>query len=500
MTSRLRILLVSLLTLSAAASAQVSQVGDIIVIQDPSGAINDYLGMDNMTILPSKQEQFCRAAFNAARAAGLPDLFDGVISFTASEQISDLDNVWQGSPVRSDGSGYGRTNAPWMNTYTSSKLGQCVFMGTLGRTQSFLGGQGPEALPSNPEGEWSPSLGGIQIPGTASLTGIEMMGHEYGHHWLLGVEFDQNDGRGRQHFIRGFSGQDDMGQGGSPNQHYSHYADSRSVMYGSCIRDLGNGTYELKGCERKYSHIDQYLMGLRAANEVDPMMVLEDPSAPGQGTDTIAFGRNSSGMTVSGWTRHDITADEIVRAMGARIPASPAARRCWRVAFLVVLAPGQTSLPQAMLDKVNRYQARWGPWFNFATDGRGTMDSRITGNGCVTFTGDAGVVIPPVDAGMTVEPDAGMTVEPDAGMTVEPDAGMTEEPDAGEQPMEEADAGRGPSKEDTRVPFDTGKIRPGCGCSAPSGGELFALVAALAALARRRRVAPAVRRAIVPSA
>ncbi len=470
-----------LLTISAASQAQIAQVGDILVVQDPTGSINALIGMDNMAIFPSKQEQFCRAAFNAARAGGLPDNFDGVISFAASETLSDLDNVWQGSPVRSDGSGYGRANSPSVNSYSSTKLGQCVFMGTLGRTQSFFGGQGPEALPANPDADWSPSLG-VQIPGVTSLTGIEMMGHEYGHHWLLGIEFDQNDGRMRQHFIRGFSGEDDQGQGGSPNQHYSQLADSRSVMYGSCITDLGNGSFDLRGCPRKYSHIDQYLMGLRAPNEVAPMMVLEDPANPGKGRDVLAFGRTSSGTVVNGYTRHDITADEVVRAMGARIPASPAARRCWRVAFIVVLAPGQTALSQTMLDKVNRYRNRWGPWFNMATDGRGTMDSRVTGNGCVTFPSstDAGVV-EPVDAG-SVDPDAGV-VELDAG---EPDAGSMEEPDAG-QMMEEVDAGTGPSKEDTRVPFDTGKFRPGCDCSSVSGGELFALLAGLIALARRRR-------------
>ncbi|MDP3157913.1 MAG: hypothetical protein Q8N23_34905 [Archangium sp.] len=474
-----RLLTLCLLTISVASRAQVSQVGDILVVQDPGGSINALVGMENMAIFPSKQEQFCRAAFNAARAAGVPDLFDGVISFTASETLSDIDNVWQGSPVRSDGSGYARANSPVVNSYNSTKVSQCVFMGTLGRTQSFFGGQGPEALPSNPDADWSPSLG-VQIPGVTSLTGIEMLGHEYGHHWLMGVEFDQNDGRMRQHFIRGFSGADDQGQGGSPNQHYSQFADSRSVMYGNCITDLGNGSFQVKGCARKYSHIDQYLMGLRSPNEVDPMMVLEDPANPGKGSDAIAFGRTSSGTTVNGYTRHDITADEVVRAMGARIPASPAARRCWRVAFIVVLAPGQTTLSQTMLDKVNRYRNRWGPWFNMATDGRGTMDSRVTGNGCVTFPSDVDAGVP-VDAG-SMDPDAGM-VEVDAG---EPDAGPMEAPDAG-QTMEEVDAGTtGPSKEDTRVPFDTGKIRPGCDCSAVSGGELFALLAGVIALARRR--------------
>lgn len=474
MTTRFRLMFALFTSISAVSIAQqVTLNGDIVVIQDPTGAINGLVGMENTSILPSHQEQFCRAAFNTMRAAGMPDLFDGIISFTADETLTDLDNVWQGSPVRADGSGYGRQTAPWVTSYDSARLGQCVFMGTLGHVQSLFGGQGPETLPSNPDADWAPSLG-IQIPGVTSLTGIEMMGHEYGHHWLMGADFDQNDGRGRQNFIRGFSGRDDMGQGGSPNQHYSHYADSRSVMYGSCIRDLGNGSYELKGCERKYSHIDQYLMGLRAPAEVDPMMVLEDPRDRGHGVDSVAMGRTSSGLTVSGWTRHDITADEIIRAMGSRIPGAPSAPRCWRVAFVVVLAPGQTALTQTMLDKVNRYRNRWGPWFNFATDGRGTMDSRITGNGCVTFPSDAGVVISPNDAG-TIDVDAGLPAS-DAGV----DAG-TEELDAGDP----GDAGAGPSKWDTYVPYETGKIRPGCGCNTP-GDELLGLVGLAFALLRRR--------------
>ena len=479
MTARLRLPLAALISISAVASAQpVSLIGDIVVIQDPGGGINALVGMENMSILPSHQEQFCRAAFNTARAAGIPDLFDGVITFTASETMTDLDNVWQGSPVRAEATGYGRQNAFWVNSYDSTKLGQCVFMGTLGRTQSLFGGAGPESLPSNPDADWAPSLG-IPLPGFSSLTGIEMMGHEYGHHWLMGVEFDQNDGRGRQHFIRGFSGQDDMGQGGSPNQHYSAFADSRSVMYGSCIRDLGNGSFEVKGCERKYSHIDQYLMGLRSPNEIDPMMVLEDPTDPGRGVDAIAYSRTSSGMTVTGKVRHDITGDEVVRAMGARIPGYPNAPNCWRVAFIVVLAPGQTSLSQAMLDKVNRYRNRWGPWFNTATDGRGSMDARITGNGCVALptANDGGVVIPPRDAG-TIDDDAGV-IDADAGTE---DAGAPgEELDAGEELAPDG----GPSKWDTYVPYDTGKIRPGCGCST-GGGEFFAILAGLLVLARRR--------------
>ncbi|MEW5742426.1 MAG: hypothetical protein AB1938_26145 [Myxococcota bacterium] len=488
-----RVSLAVAVLVAQAALAQVSTVGDIVVIQDPTGAITNLVtSMTPTSIIPSQQEQFCRAAYNAMRTV-LPDQYDGIISFSTSEDITDLNNVWQGSPVRSAGSGYGRQNSPWVNTYNGQKISQCVFMGTLGRTAAFFPGlPRTEPLPPNPDSPWMPSIG-VPIP-IPSLTGIEMLGHEYGHHWLMGIEFDQNDGRGRQHFIRGYLASGDPMTQGSPNQHYSHFADSRSVMYGECITDLGNGTFELRGCPRKYSHIDQYLMGLRAASEVSPMMVLEDAAMSGQGVDTVAMAANSSGSTVSNMIRHDITADEIIRAMGARIPAYPMAQNCWRVAFVVVLAPGQTTIPPAMLQKVEAYRARWGPWFSFATDGRGTMDSRINGNGCV--------VNPPTDGGVVVVPDAGQpdAGQPDAGR---PDAGDPEEdagiiePDAGEQPdaggeiiPEDAGAqGRdaGPSKWDTYVPNDTGKIRPGCGCGATGGFEVMALLGLLGAVLRRAR-------------
>ncbi|MBE2252411.1 MAG: hypothetical protein IAE78_22960 [Myxococcus sp.] len=494
-----RSFMVVALVVGLRAQAQVSINNDIVIVADPGGAITGLVGMNNMSIFPSKQEQFCRAAFNAARAGGLLDNFDGIFAFTTAETLTDLDNVWQGPPVRMTARNIGR-DGPFLNTssYNSQKLSQCAFMGTLGRTASLfpIGPQGPEALPSNPDSPWAPSLG-IAIPGVQSLSGIEMLGHEYGHHWLNGVEFDQADGRGRQHFIRGFGGDNmENGQAGAPNQHYSHLADSRSVMYGECITDLGNGSFRFEGCDRKYSHIDQYLMGLRGACEVSPMMVLEDPGNMGKGQDVIAMGKGSPGSTRSGLTRHDITADEIVRAMGRRSPAYPHAPRCWRVAFVVVLAPGQTQVPAAMLAKVERYRQRWSQWFTTATDGRGAMRSNITGPGCPVQTPiadpcdldagvvwpDGGVYVPDDDGGVAVE-DAG--VELDAGV-IELDAGLIEL-DAG---IDEPDAGP-VSPRDGGVPecisCETTKIRDGCSCNAVDPASCVAALGLLLALRRRAR-------------
>jgi MYXO-CTERM domain-containing protein len=192
-------------------------------------------------------------------------------------------------------------------------------------------------------------------------------------------------------------------------------------------------------------------------------------------------------------TRHDITGEEIQRAMGRRSPAYPHASRCWRVAFVVVLAPGQTQVPAAMLAKVERYRQRWSQWFTNATDGRGVMRSNLSGPGCPVQTPiadpcdlDAGVVWP--DGGVYVPEDAG--VEPDAG-TAE-DAGIPEvdagqpEADAG---MMEVDAGPVLPR-DGGVPecisCDTTKLRDGCNCNTVDPAS-FVLAFALLLTARRRR-------------
>jgi hypothetical protein len=145
---------------------------------------------------------------------------------------------------------------------------------------------------------------------------------------------------------------------------------------------------------------------------------------------------------------------------------------------VLVIPPGETYSP-ADVTKVDGYRRRFMAWFTWATDGRGTMDARLNGNGClVNVVPDAGVVmVPPDDAGTMTPPelDAGNPFMEgpgdDAGMTVTPpptDAGMN-------MPMPMT----------TVPPDDIAKLKPHCGCG--SGLEGPVLLAALTLLHRRRR-------------
>lgn len=448
---------------AAAAHAGTYASGEIAVVEDTTGSINGSMFL---------QSSFCQDAAKGLYAQ-FADQYDGVVSFS-TEAFNDLQNVQQGTPVRQSTAGIGYAN--WNNgaAYGSSaKLEQCVFMGSLGK------------LPDSPDGP-ATVLFGLPL----GISGVELLGHEYGHHWLLWVTFDKNDGKGPQDLLRGYaenSGGESGGTAGSANGHWSYYANSISPMYGSKITDLGAGQYKFEGADRKYTELDQYLMGLRDRTEVAPMWALDNGTGHGNESVPVPKGSSAGNMGAS-FTKVDFSVDDIIRAEGARAPAYPNTQKCWRVAFVLVSSMGHTATA-VEIAKLDAYRLRFEQWFHAATDGRGVMDTRLNGNGCLVPPTDGGTVV--VDAG-TVTPDAGTADAGrpvgDGGPEVVVDAGpVTQAPDAGLDPEPAFDAGYIPTKDETRVDLGTAKIKPGCGCSGVSPGSAWVGLLALALLAGLRR-------------
>ncbi len=426
----------------ALAGTRAAAQSDVAVVLDTNGAIHGGFPL---------QSAFCRETAKRFLQVN-PDQFDGVVTFT-TRSLSDLENVQQGTPVMLTAQGI--STSPSFNFSASygsnNKLAQCVFMGSL------------QKLPNNPDGPVQVFFG---LP--LGLTGVELVGHEYGHHWLLWLMYDKADGRGPQHLLRGY-------ESGSPNGHYNYHADSHSVMYGNFITDHGNGSFTLAGGDRKYGHLDQYLMGLRAPNETADTFLIDDGS--GEGNPAVAIPKGQTATKIG--TRVDVTVDDVIRAMGPRVPSSATAQKCWRVAFILVAEQGTTPTA-AQLDKVDAYRRRFEQWFTWATDGRGTMDTRLDGTGCGTpAMPDAGM---PEDAGTTPsdagsDEDAGSN-DDDAGAG-DTDAGLTGGADAGGGTV---DAGSDADGD------DIGTLKPGCGCVAADGSVLWlALLGMGAAAARSRR-------------
>lgn len=413
------------------AQAQVTTVGDLIVVPDPTGSIHQrVLGFPFPGLVPA-QGLACQDASRAALGA-LADEYDFLVVFL-SENVPGpsntpafqqarvtVQNIGQ-NPLYNDGTPFG----------SRAKLKGCAFMGSLVR------------LPTDPDQR--ADLGS----GNVGLTAIEVLGHEVGHYWLVGADY--REGGMKQEDLR------------SGDRHYHPRVDSRSVMFGGCIDSLGSGVFRVSPCARKYNGLDQYFMGLVPASQVTPLLRVwgegtNDPSYP------LAPG--AAPVTIMGSERR-VSVDAVIREMGARSPAFPAAQRCFRTGFVYVARNAPSS--DALL-KVEAYRRRWAEWFTWATDGAGHVDTRAVGAGCVVPAVDAGV--PMVDAGQPGEPDAG--VEVDGGTTLTP------------EPM---DAGSGAPGDD-RPPEVIGNqtIRPvGCGCAGVEAPVLAALALLVVGAQRRRR-------------
>ena len=445
----------------AGAASYVS--GEVVVVEDTTGAQHD---PEQQNFLLGLATTMCQFASNGLYGLK-PDDFDGVVMFTTHPMNTmdlGIQNVQRGNIVRQTDHGLSPLGFGSLTPATAygspAKLSQCVYMGSLGQ------------LPLDPDAQATTLFGGI-LPISMGITGAELMGHEYGHHWLVWSTYDKNDGTGPQALMRGDS-QSDTTMPANPNGHYNAYADARSVMYGSFITQTAPGQYSMAGGVRKYNEFDQYFMGLRDPSEVSPMLIVDDGSH--RGHDIQPLWRTASGSLTGTPISVDIA--DVIRAVGRRAPAYPNTQKCLRVAFVLVAHQGHTATA-AEIAKVDAWRQRFESWFSFATDGRGSMDTSLTPG--------LGKCAVPTDAGVVVVPDAGpVVVEPDAGVVEVPDAGTVEVVDAGMVDMPVADAGTPPSKEDTKIDLTPRGFRPGCGCS--SGGDIiFALIAVGGLLRRRKR-------------
>ncbi len=467
--------LLSLLAVPAFAGSHVA--GEIVVVDDVTGAQHDPNANSN-PLSGGLATTLCAFASQGLYSL-YPDDYDGVVMFTTNPMTDpslSISNTMRGNIVRNSDRGISDSafvslgGNPATVYGSPARLGQCVWMGSI--TQ----------LPNNPDDRWTMSSFGFPLPG--GITGIELLGHEYGHHWLLWASYDKADGKGKQYLMRGDSNTDPQAPP-QPNGHWNHYADARSVMYGSFVTSKGGRNWELAGGVRKYNEFDQYFMGLRAPAEVSPLTIIEDGSYVGH--DVQPLWRTQTYNLVG--DPFTVSVDDVIRSLGPRVPSSATSQKCFRVAFVLVTAPGYPATP-AWLQRVDAYRQRFATWFDFATDGRGHMDTRLNGpQGCFAPGQDAGVIDPP-DAGQPVV-DAGAP-EFDAGLP-EADAGVVEPTDAGEVVAEDAGtpapaADAGPSKADTLLPMQTGKLKPGCGCGevALAPWALLGLLT-LARVASRRR-------------
>lgn len=139
-----------------------------------------------------------------------------------------------------------------------------------------------------------------------------------------------------------------------------------SVMEGNDIEDLGNGSFQTVDATRHYSRLDQYAMGLIPASEVPPVFYVENPrelSAPRNPASAPEVG-----VTFKG-TRRTVTIDDIIAAVGERVPSAANSKRDYRLAFVYIASRGRP-VADADAAKLERIRIAWEQFVSAATESR----------------------------------------------------------------------------------------------------------------------------------
>ncbi len=347
-------ILALLLLMGCVLNAQNYDVGNIAVVHGDASIAGGLIGV---------LEQAAGQQFYMTHG----DHFDFLIIYTTfNPQI----NMQQGVPIVDAADGIGRENIGFL-------YGPASKWGSAGRLKGGVRMLHVDKYPDDPDANMAFPLAG--------LTSVELLAHEFSHYWLSAMDFKKEGDTDPHTGLRGWED--------GANQHWNHYFSSGpSVMYGSHIVDNGDGSFSFYPAEpRKYGPLDQYVMGLRAPEEVDPLFFLcSSPNIADckEGSPSLPTPHTGSIDTVSNMYKHEVAMDDILRAMGPRVPAAAEAQHDFNVAFIIINLPGVEPFPN-QLTRLETLRVRFQEWFSWATDGRGAI--------CTELDGDCGNVEPTDD-------------------------------------------------------------------------------------------------------
>ena len=102
---------------------------------------------------------------------------------------------------------------------------------------------------------------------------------------------------------------------GRDDAHWSFFFDSdASVMEGNDIEDLGGGQFRTIDAVKRYSRLDQYMMGLVPPGSVPTFFYVESPVSTKIRSDAPSIGVSFTG------TRRDVLVEDIIAVNGPRAP------------------------------------------------------------------------------------------------------------------------------------------------------------------------------------
>ncbi len=181
------------------------------------------------------------------------DDYDGLVIFGASDVAADIagDAFAYSLGVRNDVRGTGQSIRDYgVETGSASRLQSIVNLNALSKYPQDM----------------------TERIGDLNHSVLSLIGEEWGHRFLAYVYY---------RFNKGFSGS----LLGRDYDHWSYFLNSEaSFMEGNEWRDEGNLRFTALDESRRYSRLDQYLMGLRPAGEVGPITLITQAQPIATGT------------------------------------------------------------------------------------------------------------------------------------------------------------------------------------------------------------------------
>jgi hypothetical protein len=188
---------------------------------------------------------------------------------------------------------------------------------------------------------------------------LSVLGQEVGHRWLAYVAFRDRTGARSTALL----GRDDA--------HWSFFFNSdASVMEGNQIEDQRGGLFLTVDAVKRYSRLDQYIMGAIPPSSVPTFFYVESPNSTKVKTDAPSIGVSFTG------TRRDVLVDDVIAINGPRIPSSADTSKVHRQAFIYIVTNGRTA-DSGQVAKLDRIRTQWESFFAQATENRMTANTRL---------------------------------------------------------------------------------------------------------------------------
>jgi hypothetical protein len=222
-------------------------------------------------------------------------------------------------------------------------------LGSAGALQSVVNMDRISKYPDDPA---------MKLFGESSTLGV--LAHETGHRWLARLTFLDVDRSISDRLL------------GRQLAHWSFFTDSDgSVMEGNEIEDLGGGAFRTALATEKYSRLDLYAMGAATEAEVPRWFFVDAPISSRSREAPAIVGHTFNG------TRRDVLIQDVIDALGPRVPSAGDSPRLHRQAFVFVRRPTAVLAAQD-LSRLARIREQFGPFFSSATENRMTVRTTLT--------------------------------------------------------------------------------------------------------------------------